>query len=90
MVDVDNAVCGLFDRQALTESKYNKTLFITLLSKNKYNLAVSLIVPVYPGDFLGIFAGTIRFSDDFNRVHGIYGPMEKLWIDYSNVTGVLN
>ncbi|CRG88240.1 Proto-oncogene tyrosine-protein kinase ROS [Talaromyces islandicus] len=90
MVAADDPVWGLFDHQALSESKHNKTLFITLLPKNEHNLAVCPIVPVYPGDFLGIFAGTIRFSDDFNRVQGIHGPMEKLWLDYSNVTGVLN
>ncbi|CRG91089.1 Vacuolar protein sorting-associated protein 3 [Talaromyces islandicus] len=90
MVAADDPVWGLFDHQALSESKHNKTLFITLLPKNEHNLAVCPIVPVYPGDFLGTFAGTIRFSDDFNRVHGIHGPMEKLWLDYSKVTGVLN
>jgi hypothetical protein len=62
----------------------------TLLPKNEHNFAVCPIVPVCPGVFLGIFAGKIRFSDDFNRVHGILGPMEKLWLYYLNVIGVLN
>lgn len=89
-VAADDPVWGLFDHQTLSESDHSKALFITLLPKNEHNLAVCPIMPVRPGDFLGIFAGTIRFSDDFNRVHGIRGPMEKLWLDYSNVTGVLN
>jgi hypothetical protein len=89
MVAADDPLWGLFDHQALSESIHNKTLFITLLPRNEH-LAVCPIVPVCPGDFLGIFAGAIRFSDDFNRVHGIRGPMEKLWLDYSKVTGVLN
>jgi hypothetical protein len=90
MVAADDPLWGLFDHQALSESNQNKTLFINLLPKNEHSLAVCPIVPVCQGDFLGIFAGTIRFSDGFNRAHGIRGPMEKIWLDYSNVTGVLN
>ncbi|KAJ5922233.1 hypothetical protein N7516_009936 [Penicillium verrucosum] len=26
-------------------------------------------MPIYEGDFLGIFAGTIRFSEDFNVIY---------------------
>jgi hypothetical protein len=39
---------------------------------------------------LGVFAGTIRFSENFNATHGIRGPAENLWLDYSQVTGTLN
>jgi hypothetical protein len=41
------------------------------------------------GDVLGVFARTIRFSENFNSVQGICGPAEKLWLDYSQVIGTL-
>ena len=53
-------------------------------------LMVCPIVPVREGDFLGIFAGKIHFSDRFDPVHGIQGPSKKLWLDYSRAIGVLN
>lgn len=42
------------------------------------------------GDFPGIFAGKIRFSEDLSATHGIRGPIDNLWLDYSQVTGTLN
>lgn len=42
------------------------------------------------GDVLGIFAGKIRFSEDWSATHGIRGPIDNLWLDYSQVTGTLN
>lgn len=80
----------LFDRQAITEGGKNKSLFISLLPKGDNFLSVCPIIPVQEGDFLGLFAGTIRFSENFNAAHGIHGPAENLWLDYSQTTGTLN
>lgn len=67
----------------------DKSVFITLLPKDK-SLFVSSIVPVCEGDFLNIFASAIRLSGNFSVTHGIPGPTENLWLDYSQVTGALN
>jgi hypothetical protein len=72
------------------EDEKDKSAFITLLPKDDGSLLVSSIVPIYEGDFLGIFAGNIRFSKDLSVTHGISGPAENLWLDYSQVTGTLN
>ncbi|KAJ5542726.1 hypothetical protein N7535_005150 [Penicillium sp. DV-2018c] len=76
--------------ESIYEGGTDKSAFITLLPKDDESLFVSSIVPICKGDFLGIFAGTIRFSEDFSVTHGISGPAENLWLDYSQVTGALN
>ncbi|KAJ5418699.1 uncharacterized protein N7487_002249 [Penicillium crustosum] len=78
------------DDESVYEGGSDKSAFITLLPKDDETLFVSSIVPICEGDFLGIFAGTIRLSEDFNVTHGISGPAENLWLDYSQVTGALN
>lgn len=78
------------DDESIYEGGTDKSVFITLLPKDDESLSVSSIVPVCEGDFLGIFAGTIHFSGDFSLTHGIPGPAENLWLDYSQVTGALN
>ncbi|KAJ5989701.1 hypothetical protein N7481_004911 [Penicillium waksmanii] len=72
------------------EGETDKSAFITLLPKEDSTLFVASIIPVYKGDFLGIFAGAIRFSEEFSIAHSIPGPTGRLWLDYSQVTGVLN
>lgn len=54
------------------------------------SLTVYPIITVQEGDILRVFAGEIRFSSDCNAVYGVPGPKEKLWLDYSKVTGVIN
>ncbi|KAJ5350293.1 hypothetical protein N7541_008020 [Penicillium brevicompactum] len=76
--------------ESVYEGGSDKSAFITLLPKDDETLFVSSIVPICEGDTLGIFAGTIRLSEDFNVTHGISGPAENLWLDYSQVTGALN
>ncbi|KAI2671308.1 hypothetical protein LCP963914a_9669 [Penicillium roqueforti] len=76
--------------ESVYEGGSDKSAFITLLPKDDETLFVSSIVLICEGDFLGIFAGTIRLSEDFNVTHGISGPAENLWLDYSQVTGALN
>jgi hypothetical protein len=53
-------------------------------------LDICPIIPVFPGDFLGIYSGTVRFSEKPNPSHGIPGPEPKLWLDYSQSTGTFN
>ncbi|KAA8648116.1 hypothetical protein EYZ11_012048 [Aspergillus tanneri] len=79
-----------FDSGSISEGGRDKSDFITLQPKDESFLSVCPIIPLYKGDFLGVFAGTIRFSENFNRVHGLRGPVENLWLDYSQVTGTLN
>jgi hypothetical protein len=47
---------------------------------------------LFPGDFLGIYSGTVRFSEKVSLSHAIPGPgpTAKLWLDYSQGTGALN
>lgn len=78
------------DSELTLEGGRDKSLFISLLPKDDRLLSVVPIIPVHEGDFLGVFAGTIRFSERFNNTHGICGPAENLWLDYSQVTGILN
>ena len=78
------------DSESTLEGGRDKSIFVSLLPKDDRFLSVVPIIPVHEGDFLGVFAGTIRFSERFNRTHGICGPAENLWLDYSHVTGTLN
>jgi hypothetical protein len=52
-------------------------------------LAVSLLVSVAPGDFLGIFPGRLRYTKQ-KPLKAIKGPVPGLWLDYSEMTGKLN
>lgn len=68
----------------------DKSLFVTILPGHDGSLSICPIIPLVAGDYLGIFAGEIRFSDEIGCADGIQGPYEKLWLDQSRVTGVLN
>ncbi|GLA67400.1 hypothetical protein AtubIFM54640_010718 [Aspergillus tubingensis] len=88
--DIPSQLWNPYDINTISENSANKSIFISLVPADDKRLMVCPIIPVRKGDFLGIFAGTIRFSDSFDLVHGIRGPVEKLWLDYSKVTGPLN
>ncbi|EAW08830.1 uncharacterized protein ACLA_097710 [Aspergillus clavatus NRRL 1] len=88
--DIPSQLWSPFDINTISENSANKSSFISLVPADDKRLMVCPIIPVRKGDFLGVFAGTIRFSDSFDLVHGIRGPAEKLWLDYSKVTGPLN
>lgn len=83
-------LCTSHDGQLVSESGRDKSAFTFLLPKDGSSLFVSSIVPVRDGDLLGIFAGKIRFSEDLSATHGIPGPVENLWLDYSQLTGTMN
>ncbi|KAJ5111474.1 hypothetical protein N7532_002009 [Penicillium argentinense] len=87
---ISTDILGIPHDESGYEGGSDKSAFITLLPKDDETLFVSSIVPICEGDFLGMFAGTIRLSEDFSVTHGISGPAENLWLDYSQVTGVLN
>ena len=78
-----DAICAPCDKQDMSA-------FTFLLPQDGSSISVCSIVPVREGDILGIFAGRIRFSEDLSATHGIRGPIDNLWLDYSQVTGTLN
>jgi hypothetical protein len=51
-------------------------------------LAVSPLVSVSPGDFLGIIPGRLRYTDT-KPAGAIQGPTQGLWLDHSEVKGKL-
>ncbi|OQD72505.1 hypothetical protein PENDEC_c021G04478 [Penicillium decumbens] len=83
-------VCAPYDNQLVSESGGDKSSFTFLLPKDDSSLLVCSIIPVHEGDFLGVFSGKIRFSETWSPTHGIRGPVDNLWLDYSQVTGTLN
>ncbi|KAJ5938358.1 hypothetical protein N7466_001492 [Penicillium verhagenii] len=72
------------------EFEQDKSLFVFLVPQGIMALSVCSIVPVCEGDLLGIFAGSVRFSEEFNVENGICSPIDNLWLDYSQITGTLN
>lgn len=52
-------------------------------------LAVALLVAVAPRDFLGIFLGQLRYTDQ-KPARAISRLVLNLWLDYSEVMGKLN
>ncbi|KXL49178.1 MAG: hypothetical protein FE78DRAFT_534645 [Acidomyces sp. 'richmondensis'] len=83
-------VCAPYDYQLVSDSGRDKSIFTFLLPTDGSSLFACSIVPVREGDFLGIFASKIRFSETWSTTHGIRGPIDNLWLDYSQVTGPLN
>jgi hypothetical protein len=81
---------GLFNDCSSTGDTANKSIFVTLKAVDGQPLLVYPMIPVSAGDFLGIFAGTIRFTEDDDLAQRIPGPTAGLFLDYSHVTGTLN
>ena len=52
-------------------------------------LAVAPLVPISPGDFLGIFSGRLRYIEE-KSPRSIPGPVPNLWLEYSVVMGKLS
>lgn len=84
------SLASLFNDRANTHQHWNKAIFISFWPHGDKRLAVGPIIPVLPGDFLGIYSGIVRFSDIASNSHAIPGPEPKLWLDYSQNTGTLN
>jgi hypothetical protein len=59
---------------AYIESGTNKSFFISIRPGVDKLVSVFPIVPISPGDLLGIFSGKIRFSEHCNVVQSIMGP----------------
>ncbi|KAJ6112313.1 hypothetical protein N7523_008374 [Penicillium sp. IBT 18751x] len=81
---------GFLDLHSGPEAMRDKSIFVTILPKDKNFFSVCPIISVQEGDFLGVFAGMIRYSRPCNVTYGVPGPDENLWLDYSTVTGALN
>lgn len=80
----------IFGPDAASGFGRDKSLFIFILPEHDGSLSVCSIIPLVVGDYLGIFAGQVRFSDEICTINGIQGPSKNLWLDQSQVTGVLN
>ncbi|KFY80511.1 hypothetical protein V499_00635 [Pseudogymnoascus sp. VKM F-103] len=52
-------------------------------------LSICPLISVCPGDFLGIFAGKLRYLDS-KPLRAIKGPIPRLWLDYSEFPSKLN
>jgi hypothetical protein len=65
-----DVICASYGNQSVSESPGDKSAFTFLLPNDGSSLFVCSIVPMCEGDFLGIFAGKIRFSGDFSSTHG--------------------
>ncbi|KAN0117099.1 hypothetical protein V8E51_003076 [Hyaloscypha variabilis] len=52
-------------------------------------LAIAPLVAVAPGDFLGLFPGRLRYTDQ-KPTRAISGPVPNIWLDYSEAMGKLN
>jgi hypothetical protein len=49
------------------------------------------IVPILPGDFLGVMSGQLRYTPELGcSTKAIQGPDPKLWLDFSKITGKLS
>lgn len=68
----------------------DQSVFVTLLPGDKIPLYVCPIVTIHRGDYLGIFSGNMRYSVAADKTQAVCGPTETLWLDYSQLTGVLN
>src|SRR5882757_7148384 len=52
-------------------------------------VASNELLAVAPGDFLGIFPGRLRYTDQ-KPTRAIKGPVSNIWLDYSEVMGKLS
>lgn len=49
------------------------------------------VVPILPGDFLGVMSGQLRYTPELGcSDKAIQGPDPKLWLDFSKITGKLS
>ncbi len=81
---------GLQDIPTKIGEERERCLFVVLKPRGVEEIMVCPIITIKPGDFLGIFSGELRYSNNFDEAHGVPGPWENFWLDYSRVTGVLN
>ncbi|GLA26501.1 hypothetical protein AnigIFM63326_003661 [Aspergillus niger] len=66
-----------FSSRSLFQDERDKSIFMLLAPRDDDQLLpVRSLIPVYEGDFLGVFLGTIRFIPDFEPKWGIPGPQE--------------
>ena len=82
------------------DTDHNKSIYVSMVSyegvsgKKTFTgkpasaklIAVSPLVSVAPGDFLGIFPGKLRYTDE-KPPGAIQGPVQGLWLDRSEVKG---
>ena len=76
-------------RGATTLLLYQTSEFKTHFFRYPKKLVVSPLIPVAPGDFLGIFSGKLRYLYS-KPLRAIEGPIPGLWLYYSEIPGKLN
>jgi hypothetical protein len=69
---------GFHDLHLGAEAMRDKSIFVTILPKDKSFFSVYPIISVQEGDFLGVFAGMIRYSRPCNVTYGVPSPDENL------------
>ncbi|KAF8850019.1 hypothetical protein BDZ45DRAFT_680080 [Acephala macrosclerotiorum] len=88
------------------QSERNNAIYICLVpyegplnGKRKYNgtpasrvvAAPCPVVPILPGDFLGVMSGQLRYTSKLEcSDEAIQGPDPKQWLDFSKITGKLS
>lgn len=54
-------------------------------------IAVCLIVPIVPRDFLGVLLGKVRYATEVGNITKyVQGPLLNLWLDFLKFTGRLS
>ncbi|PWY88664.1 hypothetical protein BO94DRAFT_464764, partial [Aspergillus sclerotioniger CBS 115572] len=72
------------------EVNRNKSIFIILLSKDKSLLFIYSIIPVQEEDILKVFIKMIQYLENFDIIYSISSLENKLWLDYLQITRILN
>ncbi|KAL2695079.1 hypothetical protein AAEP93_004140 [Penicillium crustosum] len=62
------------DLHSGADAMRDKSIFVTILPKDKDFFSVCPIISVQEGDFLGVFAGMVRYSTPCNVTYGVPGP----------------
>jgi hypothetical protein len=60
------------------ESGMNKSFFISIRPGAEKLVSVFPIVPIFPGDLLGIFSSKIQFLEHYNVAQAFKGPIPNL------------
>jgi hypothetical protein len=82
------------------DNDHNKSIYVSMIlyegvsgkktltgkSVSAKLVAVSPLVSISPGDFLGIFPGKLRYTDE-KPPGAIQGPVQGLWLDRSEAKG---
>ncbi|PMD60363.1 uncharacterized protein K444DRAFT_528217, partial [Hyaloscypha bicolor E] len=63
---ISSYIATLTEKDRYIESGTNKLFFVLIRPGAEKLVSIFPIIPVFPGDLLGIFSGKIRFSEYYN------------------------